>query len=156
MASNFRSSLLQLLGSETGKAGATGATPKMGLYGFFNGGDDPKKKALSSFKSPTEIDKANRFAKDFAKRKNMLIGDDAWVGKEVGDPVPQFRTEDGKPYVPKQMPAYKIKNEVPDYVTKLEWDNAWGQPYYHNDYGDMVYVDKKFYNSPRFLKDKKP
>ena len=122
-----------------------------------SGGDpEPKKKTLLKsspqvYKTQAEVDAANAFARDFSKRHNTLFANDAYVAKKPGDPVVQYRTLDGKPYVPQQMPASMIKNSVPDWVTELHMDDEWKMPYY-KDGNDMVFVKKEFYNSPRFTK----
>jgi hypothetical protein len=50
----------------------------------------------------------------------------------------------------RQMPQSMIK-PLPDDVDEIYYDKDWNQPYY-KDGNDIVYVDKKYYNSPRFLK----
>lgn len=121
------------------------------------GGDPEPKKVLlkgskpapTTYQTQAEVDAANAFAKDFSKRHNTLFANESWVAKKPGDSIVQFRTLDGKPYTPNQMPASMVKNSVPDWVTKLEWDKDWQMPYY-KDGNDMVFVNKEFYNSPRF------
>lgn len=128
-----------------------------------NSGDpEPKKKTLLKavkpspdvYKTQADVDAANAFARDFSKRHNTLFANEAYVAQKPGDPVVKFRTLDGKPYVPAQMPASMIQNYVPDDVKELYWDNGWQMPYY-KDGDDMVFVKKEFYNSPRFTTPQK-
>jgi hypothetical protein len=114
------------------------------------GGGEDNPKAKKTYQSQAEINAANAFARDFAKKQNLMFANEMHVADQVGDPVVQFRTLDGKPYTPAQMPASMIKKVVPDWVEKLEWNPEWQMPYYL-DGNDMVYVDKRFYNSDRFI-----
>ena len=114
-------------------------------------GDDPKLKGREVYKTKAEVDAANAEARRFSKAHNTLYANDAYVAKNVGDPVVQYRTLDGKSYVPQQMPKSWIKNTVPDWVTEIRMDDEWTQPYY-KDGNDIVFVDKKFFNHPKFIK----
>lgn len=118
--------------------------------------DDPKKKGKGkTYQSQAQIDADNAFAQDFNKRHNLQNGVGIIAGTNIGDPVVPFRTLDGKPYTPNQMPASMINNTVPDWVDQLHWDNDWQMPYYL-DGNDMKFVKKEFYNSPRFIKPNPP
>lgn len=114
-------------------------------------GDDPKKDTKKVYKTQAEVDAANAEARRFSKAHNTLWADNAYVALKPGDPVVQYRTLDGKPYVPKQMDKSRIKSAVPDWVKEIRMDDNWKQPYYL-DGNDMVFVDRKFYNDPRFTK----
>jgi len=112
---------------------------------------DPDKPV--KYKTQAEVDAANAFAKDFSKRGNYTNPGDAYVAQKPGDPVVQFiDMSTGKPYDGRyqQMPQSMIK-PLPDWVTQLGWDKQWNQPYYM-DGNDIVYVDKSWYNHPRFIK----
>lgn len=116
--------------------------------------NDPDKPLLPSkavYQTPEEVAAANAEARRFSKAHNTLYANDAYVAKKPGDPVVQYRTLDGKPYTPQQMPASMVKTSVPDWVTELHMDDNWKMPYYL-DGNDMVYVKKDFFNSPRFTK----
>ncbi len=123
-----------------------------------SGGDEPKpKKTLlksapnpNIYNSQAEVDADMAKAAAFNKAHNLIPGIGISVGK-VGDPKIQYRTLDGKPYTPQQMPASMVKGNVPDWVTELHMDDNWKMPYY-KDGNDIVYVKKEFMNSPRFLK----
>lgn len=120
---------------------------------------EPKKKislkttkpSPATYQTQAQLDADNAFALDFNKRHNLANGVGIFAGKNIGDPIVQYRTLDGKPYVPQQMPASMIKNSVPDWVTELHMDDEWKMPYY-KDGNDIVFVKKEFMNSPRFLK----
>lgn len=118
------------------------------------GNDDPKKKGNIA-QSQAQIDAANDTAKRFASVHAKAIANDAYAARNIGDPLPQvIDQQTGQPYNGKyqQMPQSMIK-PLPDWVTELKWDKQWGQPYYL-DGNDIVYVDKKHFNSPKFLKTK--
>lgn len=68
---------------------------------------------------------------------------------ELGVVNGDLKTEGSQPMA--GLPKYMIKNEVPDYVDKLEWHPSYNQPYYKEG-DEIVFVDRKFYNSDRFLK----
>lgn len=121
----------------------------MSLLSAANDPDNPAKPSPQVYKNPAQIAAQIQFDENFNKRHNLMQGVGLSTNKKVGDPVVQFRTEDGKPYVPKQMPASMINKSVPDWVNKLEWDQDWQMPYY-KDGNDMKYVPKEFYNLPRF------
>ncbi len=117
---------------------------------------DPTKPALPSFpvyKTQAEVDAANTFARDFSKRRNTVNPNEAYVAQKPGDPMVQFKTPDGEPYTPNQMPASMIKHTVPDWVKPGEilMDDNWKMPYY-KDGEDLIYLDKKFFNDPRYIK----
>lgn len=118
------------------------------------GGDEEKPGKSGTYQNQKQIQNQIQFDEDFNRRHNLMQGVGIATDKKVGDPVVPFRTLDGKPYVPQQMPASMIKNSVPDWVTELHMDDNWKMPYY-NDGNDMVYVNKDFYNSPRFRKPNK-
>jgi hypothetical protein len=118
--------------------------------------EDPEKPAKKTYQTQAEVDAANLFAKEFSKRHNTINPGEAYVAKKPGDPVVQFTDlATGKPYDGRysKMPASMIKHSVPDWVTKLEWNKEWNQPYYL-DGNDMIYVDQRFFNSDRFLTSK--
>jgi hypothetical protein len=137
-----------------------------------NGGDDPKSKAKKTllkasiklpegtYQTQAEVDADNAFARNYTKRNNELYALTSYVAKKPGDPkVAWTNGLTGQAWNPqtdvRQMPASMIKNSVPDWVDKLEWDNDWQMPYY-KDGNDMVFVKKEFYNSPRFIKPTPP
>lgn len=123
------------------------------------GGDpgDDKKPVKQVYKTQAEVDAANAQARNFSKRHNLMYADEAWVAKKPGDPVVGYTDiNTGKPYdgrYTKPMPKSMIK-PLPDNVTKLEWNSEWQMPYYLDDMGDINYVDRHHYNSPKFLTSK--
>lgn len=129
-------------------------SPNMGmLSGMTPIGDDPKKKDV--YKTQAEIDKDDAFAVDFSKRRNYINPTMAHTGRKVGDEKVQFiDMATGMPYDGRysKMPQNMIK-PLPDWVTELQWDKQWNQPYYL-DNGDINYVDTHWYNDPRFIKSR--
>lgn len=114
---------------------------------------DPKKKEV--YQTQSEIDKDDAFAVDFSKRRNYVNPTMAHVGRKIGDEKVKFiDMATGQPYDGRysKMPQNMIK-PLPDWVTELQWDKQWNQPYYL-DNGDMNYVDTHWYNDPRFIKSR--
>lgn len=119
--------------------------------------DDPKKK--KTYQTQAEVDAANAFARDFAKRHNLMFANEMHVAKKVGDPIVGYTDiNTGLPYdgrYTKPMPASMIQGFVPDHVKKLEWNPEWQMPYYLDDNDNMIYVAKHLYNSDRFRPSQK-
>jgi hypothetical protein len=112
---------------------------------------------VATYKDWNEVNAANIEARRFSKDHNLLYANDAYVAKKPGDPVVQYTDmATGLPYDGRygRIPQSMIK-PLPDWVEKLEWDKRWNQPYY-KDGEDMIFVDKKHYNSPRFISPQKP
>lgn len=130
------------------------------LVTLFNNYKKQNPKTSISFDSlRNELDLLSQKSRTMSKDKNELFANDAHVGNvfptmrvlngdKLGVVNGDMQTETPSTY--SQLPAAKIQNFVPDNVSKLEWDKQWNQPYYL-DGDDIVYVDRKFYNSPRFL-----
>src|SRR5574341_506991 len=117
-----------------------------------NGGDDPKKPIKIKTNKPTaaELEAANILAKDIAVRKGLISGESTHVGGEI----PKFYdARTGKELVAVIIPppVGKLSNKVPLYVKSLEWDADANLPYYIDEQtGDMQYVNKDLFHSPRF------
>ncbi len=112
-----------------------------------------KHQAGGVYKTQAEVDAANAFARNFSARKNEIAPQDAYVAKNVGDPVvPFIDATTGKPYVPR--PVSRPSNysaTVPDYVEKLDWDSSRNYPYYTDQQtGDLTYTNPDYLNLPRF------
>jgi hypothetical protein len=100
-------------------------------------------------------------SKGLADTRNELIKDNnlntgnrfpvmkEFDGQNFGVVNGEMKTEGATPKA--KLPDYRIQKEVPDYVTELKWHPGWQQPYYL-DGDEIVFVDRKFYNSDRFLK----
>ena len=117
-------------------------------------GTDPKKKVTkikaTAKPSSTELEAANRFAKDFAVRRGLLSGEETHTGGKI----PQFvegRTGQVIPTGQPEPPLGTLSNKVPAYVTSLEWDDKSNLPYYIDEKtGDTKYVAQELFHSPRF------
>lgn len=117
-------------------------------------GDGPGAKP-GTYQSQGEIDAANLEAKRFSMARNYANPQEAYVARKVGDPKVQYTNlATGKPYQGEysKIPSSMIK-QLPDDVTKLEWDPSYNQPYY-KDGETMNYVDTKWWNHPRFTQSK--
>lgn len=110
-------------------------------------GGDPKDK-----KAPTaaELAEANRIAKEFAIRRNLISGENTHVGNQI----PKYiDAATGKELVAGsiQPQAGSTNYNVPSYVKSLEWDDRANLPYYIDEKtGDLTYVAKDLFYSPRF------
>lgn len=104
---------------------------------------------LLTQKVRTDATNKNEMIQDGAHTGNQFIHLKGLNGQDYGAMNGEGMTQ-GPPMV-NDMPASMIKNNVPDWVDNLEWNSERNQPYY-KDGNDIVYVDKKFYNSPRFIK----
>jgi hypothetical protein len=116
-------------------------------------GGDPKEK-----RKPTasELAEANRIAKDFAVRRNLIIGENAHVGNQI----PQYVEAGTGRVLTKNdaiSPMGKLSNKVPLGIQELEWDAKANLPYYIDPQtGDTQYVAKELFYSPRFRRNKIP
>lgn len=119
---------------------------------LLSGGEDPKKpvKVKTSKPSAAEIEAANVLARDIAMRKGLISGENT----HVGDQIPKFYdSRTGKELVAGDAPppVGRLSNKVPLYVKSLEWDESAQLPYYIDQQsGDMQYVNKDLFHSPRF------
>jgi hypothetical protein len=117
------------------------------------GGGDPGKKtkvrvsgAKPATPSASELEAANRFAKDFALRKGLISGENT----HVGGVIPKFVDPLGKPAQP-VAPVGMLSNRVPAEIKSLEWDAKANLPYYIDPQsGDSKYVAKELFYLPRF------
>lgn len=116
------------------------------------GGDPKEKKAPTS----SELAEANRIAKEFSVRRNLIIGENAHVGNKI----PQYvEAGTGKVLTPNDVtpPLGKLSSLVPSYVKSLEWDAKANLPYYIDEKtGDTQYVAKELFYSPRFKRTQAP
>jgi len=94
---------------------------------------DPKGKTTkikaSAKPAASELEAANRFAKNFATRRGLLSGENT----HTGGAIPQFvegRTGQVIPTGQPEPPICNLSNKVPAYVTSLEWDDKSNLPYY--------------------------
>lgn len=94
-----------------------------------------------SYTSQSQIDAANAFAKEFAKRKGTMNPQEAYVARKIGDPVAQFLGEDGKPFVMRGIPTKRV-HSLPRGVNLEDIHSEQGL-YWYNDptSGDLVDVD---------------
>ncbi len=109
-------------------------------------GDDPKKP------SPLELMAQNRFAKDFAARKGLVIAQDAHVGAN-GAP---FVDPSGKPVVtqPTKLP-YNTVTDIRNLPSYVNADNVIqgkdGLSYFENQVtGDMTPIHPDILRTKRF------
>jgi hypothetical protein len=113
-----------------------------------DGGKKPKVRVKTP--SPTEIQAANQLAKDIAARRGLLNAENMHVGNQV----PKFYDDKtGKELLAGDVrpPVGVLSNKVPLYVKSLQWDDQSNLPYYIDDKtGDMQYVAKDLFYSPRF------
>jgi hypothetical protein len=114
---------------------------------------EPEKKTKvrvsASKASPADVEAANNFAKNFALRRGLVSGENT----HTGGVVPAFVDPSGKPVpLPQTVaPVGMLSNKVPAYVKQLEWDEESKLPYYIDSAsGDMKYVNKELFYSPRF------
>ncbi len=99
-----------------------------------------------------DLDRANIFAKEFATRKGLVIGNDA----HVGNSIPKFVDNKGKELVGgmnSSLPPRTITNInlIPSYVKNLELDPDTKVPYYLDEQtGDIQYVHPDIARTERF------
>lgn len=102
--------------------------------------------------TPQQLAAANQFAKDFAKRQNLIIGENA----HVGNSIPKFiDAATGQPVVGQsQFPSNTITDirQIPSYVTA---DNIIkgkdGLSYFEDQQkGDLIPIHPDILRSPRF------
>jgi hypothetical protein len=116
------------------------------------GGERGKAKPKSKSTAPTqaELAAATKMAKDFSVRRNLLMGENVHTGGQT----PKFYdARTGKELLPGdvQSPGGRLLNKVPLYVQSLEWDDKANLPYYIDEKtGDIQYVQKDLFHSPRF------
>lgn len=118
-----------------------------------SGGDD-KNKPASKTPTPAEIEAATIFARDMARRRGLMSGENTHTGGQV---PPFIDAATGKQLLPGAIdPAVgRLSNKVPLYVKSLEWDSKAGLPFYIDEKtGDMQYVAKDLFHSPRFSPNK--
>lgn len=99
--------------------------------------------------TPLEIQAANNFAKMFAIRRHLVSGQNTYVGNQL----PQFVDESGKPYVARMgnIPQSMVQSIPPPYVKELQWDDHANLPYYIDEKsGDKQFVKKDWFFSDRF------
>ena len=117
------------------------------------GGGDPGKKtkvrvsgAKPATSSASELEAANRFAKDFALRRGLISGENT----HTGGVVPPFVNPSGLP-AQAVAPVGMLSNKVPAEIKSLEWDAKANLPYYIDPQsGDSKYVAKELFYLPRF------
>ena len=103
--------------------------------------------------SPKQIQAANQFAKAFAIRKGLGIGEEAHVGNQL-PPFVDAATGQNITNVPQpSFPHGTIMDirQVPSYVKDLQFDTKSNLPYYVNqESGDIQYVHPDIARSTRF------
>lgn len=119
------------------------------------GGGDPIKKTKIKSKSgptPAELEAANKLARDISVRRGLIQGENL----NVGNQIPKFiDAASGKELLPGAATPEtgRLASKVPLYVKSLEWDSKAGLPFYTDEKtGDLQYVAKDLFYSPRFRK----
>lgn len=121
------------------------------------GGDEPKKatkvrvtKLEEGKPTPEALEAANRLAKDIAIRRGLISGENTHTGGQIPKFIDQ-RTGKELTAADAMPPIGRFTNKVPLYVKSLEWDASSNLPYYIDEKtGDMQYVQKDLFYSPRF------
>ena len=104
--------------------------------------------------TPAELEAANKMARDISVRRGLMMGENVHTGGQI----PKFiEASTGKELLPGDVdPAIgRLSNKVPLYVKSLEWDSKAGLPFYTDEKtGDIQYVAKDLFHSPRFSSNK--
>lgn len=103
------------------------------------------------FRTQAEVDAANALAQRFAVEQGSIAGRNAYVARNIGDPVPQFiDSRTNKPYIP--SPTRPLSKTVPSFITNEDIQSADGLYWYNDPYtGDVVDIDPNVvFASPRF------
>lgn len=118
-----------------------------------SGGGDPIKKTKVKVKNgptPAELEAANKIARDISLRRGLIQGENL----NVGNQIPKFiDAASGKELLPGATTPEtgRVATKVPLYVKELEWDSRAGLPFYTDEKtGDLQYVAKDLFHSPRF------
>jgi hypothetical protein len=113
------------------------------------GGEGEKKSSKPAPPSRAEVEAANKFAKEFAIRRNLISGENTHTGGQVPKFVDARTGMDVTGNIP--PPVGRLTDKVPLYVKSLEWDDKANLPYYVDEKsGDTQYVAKDLFYSPRF------
>lgn len=102
---------------------------------------------------PQTIDEANIYARDLAKRRGLVSGENT----NVGNQLPTYRDAQGNilPDTWSPIPQSSINNYIPPSVTDLQWSSDANLPYYTDpNSGDMVYTNRDNFYLPRFQKNR--
>jgi hypothetical protein len=103
------------------------------------------------FQTQQQLDAANEQARRLVARKNGDRPDLAYVAKNIGDQVPQYKDPTGRPYNP--LPPSNMSTYIPPYVKDLQWNPELNLPYYIDEKtGDIQYTAQENFNLPRFRK----
>lgn len=104
------------------------------------------------YQTPEQINQANAFAQDFARRRHYGRGinpDQTTIGRQVGDPVVPFI--DSRTGLPAQSIKTKKAMTVPSGINLQDIQSQDGQYWYTDPQtGDVVDVDQSVINLPRF------
>jgi hypothetical protein len=102
---------------------------------------------------PRTIEAANAYAKDFALRRNLVSGENTYVGNQL----PVYRDVYGNilPDNPTPVSPVLASSYVPAGIDSLEWSTDTNLPYYSDPQtGDMKFVQESLFYSPRFNKNR--
>lgn len=107
---------------------------------------------IPTFTSQQQLDAANQQARQFALARGLSSGENTYVGKNVGDPMPQFVNPQGIPTQPNNIQG--LNSYVPPEVNDLQWSTEANLPYYTDPQsGDIKYTTPSNFYLPRFKKD---
>lgn len=115
------------------------------------GGDEKRKtvKVKSAAPSPAQLEEANKFAREFAARRNLITGEDTHVGGQIPKFIDARSGTDVTGVMP--PPVGRLTDKVPLYVKELQWDSKSNLPFYIDEKtGDTQYVAQELFHSPRF------
>lgn len=121
------------------------------LFKAKEGGDPRKPKRATT---QAEIDAANAEAKRFALARGLVSGEDTYVARVPGDPLPEYiDAATGRPFVP--PPAKPKAISLPPDI-KLEDIKSDGSFFWYDDpvTGDMVDIDPMAFNVLKYRKSK--
>lgn len=104
------------------------------------GGEEPKKNVYTS---RMQIDKDNAFVKDFLMRHGAPQANMAVVARDIGDPIPQFVTPEGRPYVV-DKPALQTTLPTGVSVDDVFRTNEGIYGFMHPQNGNFVQVDPNY------------
>ena len=105
------------------------------------GGEEPKPKSKKDvYTSRAQIERDNRWVKDFLLRKGAPMAETSVVARDIGDPMPKFVTPGGRPAMvdkPILQTALPMGIGINDVFQTSE--GTYG--YYHPQQGTFIQVD---------------
>lgn len=103
-------------------------------------GDEKPK--IEVFKTQQEIDNANQLARRLSKEKGLVLADEMYVAKKIGDPKPEFVSPSGQPIASPPQNIKQLPKVLPPGMTIKDVKSEQGIFWYDDPHtGDPVEID---------------